>query len=345
MSKKINNLAHLLLAWYDQNGRSFPWRFKAGEQPDPYAIWVSEIMLQQTTIATGLPYFERWMKAFPNLSVLAQASLDDVLRLWQGLGYYTRAKKMYECAQELVRLGAFPSTREELLRLPGIGPYTASAIAAFAFQQPETVVDGNVVRVISRLYGIKEATTPEKIYPLAKELTDTSRPSDYASAIMDLGAVVCRKHNPLCSECPWKEHCVACKQGLTDVIPSRPKIKKQVVKGAVFVLFNKQNQIFIQQATRKGLLGGLWEFPWSKQAQYRPLKTRWKKLPTTVRHIFTHIDLTLNILVARVDDVPLKGCFIDISEADNYAFSTLMKKVLSVIGSTPSSSFQSAVKD
>ena len=330
MQEKID-LARLLLAWYARNGRSFPWRFKENEKPDPYAIWVSEIMLQQTTIATGLPYFERWMKAFPTLQALAAASLDEVLRLWQGLGYYTRAKKMYACAQELVRMGGFPTDREALLKLPGIGPYTASAIAAFAFHQPTTVVDGNVVRVLSRLYGLTGAVTPEKIYPLAEQLTDRQHPSDYASAIMDLGAVICRKHNPLCEQCPWKKHCIAHKQGLTDKIPYLPKTAKQGIHGAVFVIFNKQHHIFICQAESKRLLGGLWELPWSQQADWRPIKARWKKQPKTVRHIFTHIDLILDVYTTCADKVDLKGRFIDKSEIANYAFSTLMKKVLALI--------------
>ena len=344
MSKRKTDLSALLLAWYAQNGRSFPWRFKGNIAPDPYVIWVSEIMLQQTTIASGLPYFERWMKAFPDLETLAKASLDDVLRLWQGLGYYTRAKKMYECAQKVVKEGGFPTQREALLRLPGIGPYTASAIAAFAFHQPETVVDGNVVRVLSRLYGLTEVVTPDKIYPLAEKLTDKHHPSDYASAIMDLGAVVCRKHNPLCSQCPWQAYCVACKKGLTASIPCRQKTEKQVVKGAVFVIVNKRKQVFIQQASHKGLLGGLWELPWSKQADERPFKAHWKKQPWQVHHIFTHIDLTLTIYTTQAEKVPLSGQFCSLADTHKYAFSSLMKKVLAVIGSAPASSLQSVVK-
>ena len=344
MSKRAD-LSSLLLAWYAKNGRSFPWRFKGDALPDPYVIWVSEIMLQQTTIATGLPYFERWMKTFPDLKTLAYASLDDVLRSWQGLGYYTRAKKMHECAQQVFKNGGFPHDREALLQLPGIGPYTASAIAAFAFHKPTTVVDGNVVRVLARLYGLTDVVTPEKIYPLAEQLTDKKHPADYASAIMDLGATICRKNSPLCAQCPWQAYCVACKKGLTASIPCRQKVAKQVVHGAVCVIVNKKNQIFIQQADRKGLLSGLWELPWSKQQAYRPIKARWQKHPQSVRHIFTHIDLTLDVYVTQAEKVPLSGRFINPTDASEYAFSNLMKKVLSVIGSTPASSFQSVVKD
>ena len=344
MSKKVD-LAPLLLAWYAQNGRSFPWRFKGDARPDPYVIWVSEMMLQQTTIATGLPYFERWMKIFPDLKTLAQASLDDVLKAWQGLGYYTRAKKLHACAQQVLKMGGFPRDREALLQLPGIGPYTASAIAAFAFHQPTTVVDGNVVRVLSRLYGLTEVVTPEKIYPLAEKLTDKKHPADYASAIMDLGATLCRKTNPLCAQCPWQAYCVACKKGLTASIPCRQKVAKQVVRGAVCVIVNKKNQIFIQQADRKGLLGGLWELPWSKQATWRPMKARWHQCPQPVHHIFTHIDLTLDIYATKAEKVALPGRFISPTDVSKYAFSSLMKKVLSSIGSTPSSVFQSVAKD
>ena len=342
---KKTDLAALLLEWYDKNGRSFPWRFKGKTLPDPYVIWVSEIMLQQTTIATGLPYFERWMKVFPDVKTLAEASLDKVLKMWQGLGYYTRAKKMHECAQQVVKMGGFPSDRKALLRLPGIGPYTASAISAFAFHQPETVVDGNVLRVLSRLYGIQDVVTTDKIYPYAEALTDHKRPADYASAIMDLGATVCRKHQPLCAQCPWQGACVAHKKNLTDSIPHIQKIAKQAVHGAVFVIYDKQGRIFIRRAENKGLLGGLWELPWSKKSQNRPMTARWHKSDMTVRHIFTHIDLTLDIYITRSEHGPTDGHFIALSEVSDYAFSTLMKKVLAAIESGPSSVFQSVAKE
>ena len=168
----MRDLTLLLLKWYDRNGRQMPWRFR-GKAPDPYPVWVSEIMLQQTTVATVYDYFLRWMKKFPTLESLAKADIDEVLHAWQGLGYYTRAKKMHECAKVLMEKynGKFPENREELLKLPGIGPYSASSICAFAFNQAETVVDGNVIRVIARLYGITNEVDKDVIYPLAKELT------------------------------------------------------------------------------------------------------------------------------------------------------------------------------
>ncbi|MBR4926921.1 MAG: A/G-specific adenine glycosylase, partial [Alphaproteobacteria bacterium] len=189
----MTNLSELLLKWYQKNGRYLPWRVKGRAHHDAYAVWVSEIMLQQTTVKTVLDYFDRWMTRFPTLSDLAGADIQDVLLMWQGLGYYTRAKKMHECAKVLVEKydGQFPSNRSELLKLPGIGPYTASSICAFAFNLPETVVDGNVIRVIARLYGITTPIDKEDIYKRATALTSQKHGADYASAIMDLGATVC----------------------------------------------------------------------------------------------------------------------------------------------------------
>ena len=174
--------ARSLLDWYDRCGRELPWRVRGGAHPDPYAVWVSEIMLQQTTVKTVCDYFERWLKRFPTLQTLAQASLDDVLLQWQGLGYYTRAKKMHECARFLIEnhQGAFPADRAQLLHLPGIGPYTASSLCAFAFNMPETVIDGNVIRVLARYYGLEGLVDRETIAPFAEKLTPAEAGADYA---------------------------------------------------------------------------------------------------------------------------------------------------------------------
>ena len=233
--------ARQLLDWYTRYGREMPWRVKGGAHPDPYAVWVSEIMLQQTTVQTVHDYFLRWMERFPTLRSLYEASLDDVLKQWQGLGYYTRAKKMYECAKVVVDEynGCFPNRREQLLKLPGIGPYTASSLCAFAFNQPETVVDGNVIRVLARYYGIKGEVDREIIYPLAQKLTPAERGADYASAVMDLGATVCKPSVPLCSVCPWGKKCVARQKGIQEQIPVLKKLQKKKKSGAVFILFNE----------------------------------------------------------------------------------------------------------
>ncbi|MBR2873820.1 MAG: A/G-specific adenine glycosylase, partial [Lentisphaeria bacterium] len=286
--------AELLLAWYKENGRTLPWRVRGKAHPDPYAVWVSEIMLQQTTVKTVCDYFERWMKRFPTLHSLADASLDDVLRQWQGLGYYTRAKKMHACALFLQEHfnGTFPADRVQLLTLPGIGPYTASSLCAFAFNMPETVIDGNVIRVLSRYYGITGTVERKNIEPYAAALTPQESAADYASAIMDLGATVCTPTAPKCSTCPWEHQCTAHSRHLEEKIPQLKKTVKKKKKGALFILYSPDNKLFIRKRPGKGLLSGLWEIPWHEEMTF-PFKAEWTELPGKVRHIFTHFELEL----------------------------------------------------
>lgn len=326
----------LLLAWYAGNGRQLPWRVRGGAHPDPYAVWVSEIMLQQTTVRTVLAYFGRWMERFPTLEVLAAASLDDVLKVWQGLGYYTRAKKMHECAQVLVRDfgGRFPDDRTALLKLPGIGPYTAASICAFAFDKPETVVDGNVIRVIARLRGIETEVDCETITPLAAGLTPENSAADYASAIMDLGAAVCRPATPLCLLCPWQKCCVACAKGIQEKIPVLRKLEKKHKDGAVFVITDESGALFLRKRPGKGLLSGLWELPWSEDGT-PSFPGEWREMPGEVRHVFTHFSLTLRFL-RLISPCPAEfsaqGRFVPDGKLGEYPFSTLMRKVLRQLG-------------
>ncbi len=332
----MNNLTELLLDWYRQKGRNLPWRVKGGAHQNAYLVWVSEIMLQQTTVQTVCSYFNQWIQRFPDLKTLADASLDDVLHMWQGLGYYTRAKKMHECAKILVSQynGHFPKNREELLKLPGIGPYTASSICAFAFNLPETVVDGNVVRVISRLKGITTEVDKKNIYEHAKKLTSFNHSADYASAIMDLGATVCRPQAPLCQSCPWNHACQAVALGIVEKIPQIKKIQKKKKNGAAFIIYDSQNRLFILKRSQKGLLSGLWELPWTDEGEKVPFDGLWIKKNETVKHVFTHVDLTLNLYETKVsclNDFLEKGLFVQKDMLHVYAFSTLMKKILSKI--------------
>ncbi len=326
----------LLLEWYAGNGRQLPWRVRGGAHPDPYAVWVSEIMLQQTTVQTVLPYFARWMTAFPTLEALARASLDDVLKLWQGLGYYARAKKMHECAQVLLRdfAGRFPDDRAELLKLPGIGPYTAASICAFAFDKPETVVDGNVIRVVARLRGIETEVDRGSITPLAAELTPEKSAADYASAVMDLGATVCRPVAPSCLLCPWRELCIARKKGIQEKIPTLKKLEKKHKDGAVFVITDESGALFLRRRPGKGLLSGLWELPWSEEGT-PPFPGEWREEPGEVRHVFTHFSLTLRFrrLLSPVPaEFASQGRFVSDAELGEYPFSTPMRKVLRQLG-------------
>ena len=318
-------LTNLLLNWYKKYGRNMPWRVKGGAHPDAYAVWISEIMLQQTTVATVGDYFIRWMKKFPDVKTLAQADLQEVLLAWQGLGYYTRARKIHECAHVLMEKynGKIPQNREELLKLPGIGPYTASSICCFAFNQPETVVDGNVMRVIARLHGITREITVPDIYPLAQKLTSPMHGADYASAIMDLGATVCTPTNPKCDLCPWAKACIAYKKGIQEQIPQIKKLVKKEKLGRLYLIQNNQGEYLIRKRSGKGLLSGLWEFPWEEVPALSSAK-----LPHVI-HVFTHFKLTLELV--RFSDKSSTfsdGIFVAQKDFDKYPFPTLMKKVI-----------------
>lgn len=324
--------ARLLLEWYARCGRDLPWRVRGEPHPDPYAVWVSEIMLQQTTVKTVCSYFERWMVRFPDLKSLAEAPLDDLLLLWQGLGYYTRVKKMHQCARKIMEeyKGQFPRSRKELLKLPGIGPYTASSLCAFAFDLPETVVDGNVIRVLARYYGIEGGVDRDVITPFAEKLTPAEAGGDYASAIMDLGATVCTPAQPDCEKCPWRERCAAREKDLTALIPQLKKSVKKKKKGAVFVLYSPEGKLFIRKRPGKGLLSGLWELPWHGEEDF-PFEAPWQKMAPEVRHIFTHIELELSFYTTAAplpEEFLRQGIYVSREELTGYAFSTLMKKVL-----------------
>ena len=326
------NLAEKLLDWFYKNGRDMPWRVKGGAHFDSYAVWISEIMLQQTTVKTVVDYFIRWMERFPDIQTLAKADIQDVLLMWQGLGYYTRAKKIHECAKILMSEygGQIPNDREKLLKLPGIGPYTASSICCFAFNMPETVVDGNVIRVIARLYGLTHAVTKEEIYTLANRLTPKEAGADYASAIMDLGATVCTPENPKCALCPWQKECIAHKKGIADKIPFIQKPEKKERTGHLWLIRNKAGAYCIRKRGGKGLLSGLYEFPWVYQdeAPFYPITTPVAK----VIHVFTHFKLTLYIYEITADKLPIAdGIFVKPKDFGNYPFSTLMKKVIQKI--------------
>lgn len=327
------NLTTQLLDWYQVYGRELPWRVKGGAHENAYAVWISEIMLQQTTVATVIHYFLKWMEKFPTIEALANADEQEVLLAWQGMGYYTRARKIHECAKVLMKEyhGIIPNDREKLLKLPGIGPYSASSICCFAFNQPETVVDGNVIRVIARLKGIRHQVEAKDIYPIAQKLTSPDHGADYASAIMDLGATVCTPTHPRCELCPWRENCVARQKGIQEQIPLIKKLAKKEVKGQVFLIQNNQGEYLIRQRTEKGLLHGLWEFPWiQKSGDLSGPK---------ITHTFTHFKLILEIIKLNKNNIlpqevqeKIQDCiWVKKSDFNAYPFSTLMKKIIKKI--------------
>ncbi|NIX76722.1 A/G-specific adenine glycosylase [Microvirga terricola] len=303
-----------LLSWYDRHRRDLPWRAKPGEAADPYRVWLSEIMLQQTTVVAVRPFYLKFLERFPTVHALAQAQDDSVMQAWAGLGYYSRARNLHACAKVVVARfgGVFPSTEEELLKLPGVGAYTAAAVAAIAFNERAAAVDGNVERVMSRMFGIEEPLPKAKaqIKALTEELVPTDRPGDFAQALMDLGATICSPKRPACALCPWMAPCQAREQGLQESFPKKQKkAEGQLRRGAAFVVLRADDTILLRTRPPKGLLGSMAEPPtseWdpayepSRAALDAPLEARWQRLPGAVRHVFTHFPLEMTVLFAKV---------------------------------------------
>jgi A/G-specific adenine glycosylase len=305
----------LLLDWYDRHRRRLPWRAAAGERPDPYRVWLSEIMLQQTGVKTVGPYFEKFLARWPDVAALGRASLDDVLRMWAGLGYYSRARNLHACAVAVLREhgGIFPDTEEGLRKLPGIGRYTASAVAAIAFDRRTMPVDGNIERVVSRLYAVEEELPQAKprILELAATLLADTRAGDSAQALMDLGASICTPKKPACALCPINEDCAARARGDQETFPRKaPKKSGELRRGAAFVV-TRGNELLVRSRPEKGLLGGMTEVPGSewvagqedtaalKQAPDLAGVARWHRKAGVVTHVFTHFPLELVIYTAK----------------------------------------------
>ena len=336
-------LAAAMLAWYDRHRRVLPWRAEPGRGSDPYAIWLSEIMLQQTTVATVGPYFRDFLSRWPTVEALAAADLDQVLHAWQGLGYYARARNLHACAKAVARQhgGRFPDTEEGLRTLPGIGAYTAAAIAAIAFDRPATVLDGNIERVMARLFSVEVPLPDAK--PLlrahAAELTPDRRPGDYAQAVMDLGATVCTPRKPRCMLCPWANACRAHSSGDAERLPlKRQKAARPTRHGVAFWAMREDGAILIRKRAAEGLLGGLMEVPatpwleprWSPAAAlaHAPAEAEWRALDGSVGHTFTHFHLELSILVGVVTGAAGEGIWVRPERLGEHALPTVMKKLV-----------------
>ncbi len=315
MSKLATHTADTLLDWYDKHARTLVWRIpphrtKQGQRPEPYHVWLSEIMLQQTTVTTVKPYFEKFLALFPSITDLAAAPDEQVMAAWAGLGYYSRARNLVKCARAIVEHhdGVFPDTQDALIALPGIGPYTSAAIAAIAFNQPAAPVDGNIERVLARLYAM---TTPLPALKAEVEkknaaLVPIKRPGDFAQAMMDLGASLCTPKRPNCLLCPWRDICAAHAKGIEEQLPKRPPKKPKPERlGTVFWLENARGEVLMARRANKGLLGGMLVFPsigWdapndSKLPDILPPATqqKWQPLAGEVVHVFTHFRLTLKV--------------------------------------------------
>ena len=335
-------LSDSLLAWYDVHARAMPWRVPPaqralGVMPDAYRVWISEIMLQQTTVAAVGPYFQRFMSLWPAVGDLAAAEDARVMAEWAGLGYYARARNLLKCARAVVtdHAGHFPETHAELLTLPGIGPYTASAISSIAFDRPETVVDGNVERVMSRMFALHTPlpTSKPELTALAKDLTPQKRPGDYAQAVMDLGATICTPRKPACGICPWMAECKARADGTAAELPRKlPKKTKPTRLGIAYIAQRADGAWLLETRPEKGLLGGMLGWPgtdWAEETprEHPPFAAVWTEVGE-VRHTFTHFHLKLAIKTATLP-THTKGDFTkDFNRSD---LPTVMRKAFDLV--------------
>lgn len=334
------------MAWHANAGRTaLPWRDAPCGKRDPYRVWLAEIMLQQTTCAAVIPYFEKFTSQWPDVKALAAADTDDVMRAWAGLGYYARARNMVKCAQVVAteRQGAFPTHEQDLLELPGIGPYTAAAIAAIAHHGPAAPVDGNVIRVLSRLYAIPDVMPANKgvVGAYAVKMLPSGKSGDFAEALMDLGATVCKPKNPNCAACPWQNDCQASAQGMAVAYPNKkPKKDKPTRRGWAFWIERADGHVLLERRPEKGLLGGMTGFPttpWQEErisadqaVATQSFQGDWHAEDEAVLHTFTHFHLELGVIKVRLQDVPSGGLWCPREDVEAHALPSVMKKVVAL---------------
>jgi A/G-specific adenine glycosylase len=330
-----------VLNWYSLNKRDLPWRYKNNSQKDPYKIWVSEIMLQQTTVQTVIPYYKKFIKRWPNVKKLSTSNINEVLDFWSGLGYYRRAKNLHLTSKIISNQfdGVFPLEENEILKLPGIGEYTAAAIRAIAKDEEDTVVDANIERVIARVFYLKKPIKKIKkeIKQNAKKLTPKLNNGDYIQALMDIGSLICTPKDPLCNDCPIEKFCITKKKNAVNEIPKKIiKNDKPVREGIVFWIKNKNNQILLKRRDETGLLPGMLEFPsynWSKNKINENDKKilsikNIKKLNKKVIHEFSHFKLKLTVYEKnKFNKNRIDGMWVGIDEINELGLPTLMKKV------------------
>ena len=337
-----------ILDWYDRHARTLPWRTSPadrarGVMPDPYRVWLSEVMLQQTTVATVKAFFERFTARWPTVGDLAAEPQEEVLKEWAGLGYYARARNLHKCAQAVVAEhgGRFPDTEAGLLGLPGVGAYTAAAIASIAFDRRAVVLDGNIERVMARYFAIEEPLPGAKktLYAAADALTPAARAGDYAQAVMDLGATICTPRSPACGICPLMDGCAGRKAGIASSLPQKtPKKAKPTRYGVAFVAVREDGAILLDRRPQTGLLGGMMEVPGSEWTEdgapaeaNAPLDGDWRETGEAL-HTFTHFHLRIAVKHAAfgMDAKPRRGRWLPRDEAMAEALPTVMKKVLKV---------------
>ena len=337
-----------LLAWYDRHRRSLPWRAPPGGTADPYRVWLSEIMLQQTTVAAVRSYYEDFLSRFPDVQALAAAPEAAVMEAWAGLGYYARARNLHACARAVAARGGFPADAEALRALPGIGAYTAAAVAAIAFGVPVVPVDGNVERVAARLFAIDaplpaaRAAIAAAAASLGTDAVARGRPADFAQALFDLGATVCTPGAPACGVCPWMARCAGRRQGIAGRLPLRaPKPARPLRHGAHFWLTDGAH-VLLRRRPARGLLGGMMELPgtvwrpepWSAEEAFAcaPMAAAWRPAGD-VRHGFTHFELHVALFAARVACIEGEGVLQPLDTLESAALPSLMRKCAAMAGS------------
>jgi len=333
----------MVLEWYDRHARDLPWRVpprlsRRGVRPDPYHVWLSEVMLQQTTVAVVERYFRAFVARWPRVNDLAAADDSQVMAAWAGLGYYARARNLVKCAREVLTRhgGEFPDTYDGLIALPGIGPYTGAAVAAIAFDRPEVVVDGNVERVVARLFAVTSPLPGAKpvLRMHAGALTPRRRAGDHAQAMMDLGATICTPRNPACARCPLRDCCSAHTRGIAADLPRRqPRAARPTRAGTAYVARRADGALLLERRPARGLLGGMLGWPGDPLGECDsmpapPLSAAWRRLDGEVRHVFTHFTLNMTVWFA---DVPLgaepgNGLFVPAEEFDVAHLPSVMRK-------------------
>ncbi|MBN2675783.1 MAG: A/G-specific adenine glycosylase [Alphaproteobacteria bacterium] len=318
----MSEISKSLLKWYYRNARTLPWRVIKKQHPNPYHVWVSEIMLQQTTVQTVIPYFDRFLETFPTAESLANAEENAVLNLWQGLGYYSRARNLHAGAKQILNLGKFPNTFQDLQNIKGVGRYTASAIASIAFSEKVPVVDGNVKRVFARLFCLTEIgkKLEDKVFTLSKKEMPETSAGDYNSAVMDLGATICSPTSPLCEECPIQKSCQSYQKFCVDKFPIKEEKKKIPERYGIVFLCEKKEKILIRKR-EEGILKGLYELPWN-EVEKKDFENIESKI---VKHAFTHFHLYLKIQKSGKEE---NGIWVAKEKLSNYPISTLFQKVL-----------------
>ncbi len=335
-----NRFVKHILTWFDQHGRkNLPWQ----QDKTPYRVWVSEIMLQQTQVNTVIPYFERFMQHFPNVATLANATEDEVLHYWTGLGYYSRARNLHRAAQLISAQKKFPDTLETLQELPGIGRSTAGAILAIAFKKPATILDGNVKRVLTRVFALTSDAKKisDELWEIATKLTPQKRVDDYTQAIMDLGATLCVRGKPLCAQCPLKSMCQALKLGIEKTLPQTTRKKNLPIRQATFFVFKHESAVLLEKRASDGIWGGLWSFPEVPQFLSLEEIRQWCKkhfrasikqiaLGASFRHTFSHfhLDILTAVITLTKPIDPAQKIWYNLQESPKVGLPQPVKKIL-----------------